>query len=172
MRLQFIAAVLGGLALLLGPVRAQTGQEAEGKRVYQKANCVGCHKWHGGGGGGYGGDALSLRATALDKEQIIETVTCGRPGTGMPYFKRGAYDGGEHPCYGLGRQDLGKSMPVEANVFLRPNEVAAAADYVLADIKGRGEPNYAECVAFFGNGSRVCNIYKNAQADAPKKEGG
>ena len=170
------AAILGGLLLLQAPARAQPsppgGSEAEGKRVYQKANCVGCHKWHGGGGGGYGGDALSLRATSLDRAQITETVTCGRPGAGMPYFKRGAYDGADHPCYGLSRQDLGKDIPVEATVFLRPNEVDAVAGYVLADIKGRGEPTYDECLAFFGDGSRVCNVYKNAQAAAPAKIGG
>ncbi|MET0515814.1 MAG: c-type cytochrome, partial [Nitrospiraceae bacterium] len=34
-----------------------------GKAVFKRANCVGCHKWHGNGGGGYGGDALSLRKT-------------------------------------------------------------------------------------------------------------
>ena len=28
---------------------------ARGKHVYRQANCVGCHKWHGGGGGSYGG---------------------------------------------------------------------------------------------------------------------
>jgi mono/diheme cytochrome c family protein len=62
-----------------------------GKAVFSKANCVGCHKWHGNGGG-YGGDALSLRKTELTRDQIIETVACGRPGTGMPFFSRGAYD--------------------------------------------------------------------------------
>jgi mono/diheme cytochrome c family protein len=48
-----------------------------GKAVFSKANCVGCHKWHGHGGGGYGGDALSLRKTELTREQIIETVAAG-----------------------------------------------------------------------------------------------
>ena len=64
---------------------AQSGPVAEiGKAVYKRANCVGCHKWHGNGGGGYGGDALSLRKTELTREQIAETVGCGRPGKGMP----------------------------------------------------------------------------------------
>lgn len=140
---------------------APPGDAAAGKRVYQKANCIGCHKWHGAGGGGYGGDALSLRATKLDRDQIAETIACGRPGTGMPYFQRGAYDGNEHPCNGLSRQDLGKDMPVEApSGFLRPGEIAAVIDYVTADIKGKGEPTYSDCTAFFGEGARVCNVYK------------
>jgi hypothetical protein len=181
MRATLATVILGVLALGALPRQPTHAQEsphgpaAEGKRVFQRANCVGCHKWHGGGGGGYGGDALSLRTTQLDRDQIIETVTCGRPGTGMPYFQRGAYDGEAHPCYGMGRQELDHDIPVEATTFLRPNEVSAVADYVVADIKGKGEPNYAECLAFFGEGSRVCNVYKAAPAaDAapPAKQGG
>ncbi|WP_315799586.1 c-type cytochrome [Bradyrhizobium sp. SZCCHNR1002] len=138
-----------------------------GKAVFKRANCVGCHKWHGNGGGGYGGDALSLRKTELDRQHIIETVTCGRPGTGMPYFARGSYDTAK--CYDMSRQDVGERMPPEGGVFLRPNDIEAVADYVLAHIKGRGEPSYDECTAFFGNTSRVCDIYK-ASATRPASE--
>ena len=153
-------------AALLLPVPA-LGQPAPadqtdaGKQVFKRANCMGCHKWHGNGGGGYGGDALSLRKTELTREQIIETVGCGRPGTGMPFFTRGAYDSVK--CHDMTREDVGAQIPPEANVFLRPNDVEAVADYVLARIKGRGEPNYSECVDFFGNASRVCDIYKAQQ---------
>jgi hypothetical protein len=63
------------------PARAQAPSDL-GRRVYEKANCVGCHKWHGGGGGGYGGAALSLRETMLDRADLIEMVRCGRPATG------------------------------------------------------------------------------------------
>ena len=129
-----------------------------GKAVFKRANCVGCHKWHGNGGGGYGGDALSLRKTELAREQIIETIGCGRPGTGMPFFLRGAYD--SIKCYDSVRQDLGGQVPPEATSFLRPSEVEAVADYVLARIKGKGEPTYDDCISFFAEGSRVCNIYK------------
>ncbi len=179
MRATFAIVLLGALALGVLPRHQSHAQDAahgsasEGKRVFQQANCVGCHKWHGAGGGGYGGDALSLRATQLDRDQIIETVTCGRPGTGMPYFQRGAYDNEAHPCYGMGRQDLGKDVPVEATKFLRPAEVGAVADYVVVEVKGKGEPTYDECIAFFGNGSRVCNVYKSPTAEGaqPGKQG-
>jgi mono/diheme cytochrome c family protein len=163
-----------GCALVMGFAGAAHAQAASdptdaGMAVFKRGNCVGCHKWHGNGGGGYGGDALSLRKTELTREQIIETVTCGRPGTGMPFFVRGSYD--TTKCYEMTRQDAGGQMPPEANVFLRPNEIEAVADYVLAHVKGRGEPNYDECVAFFGDGSRVCNIYKDAgQAAAPSDQ--
>jgi mono/diheme cytochrome c family protein len=147
---------------------AAYGQVAQtpdaGKAVFNRANCVGCHKWHGNGGGGYGGDALSLRKTELMRDQIIETVGCGRPGTGMPFFTRGAYD--EVKCHGMNRQDAGAQMPPEAGTFLRPKDIELVADYVIAYIKGNGEPTYAECVTFFSSGSRVCDIYKK-QAQKP-----
>ena len=142
-----------------------------GKAVFSKANCVGCHKWHGNGGGGYGGDALSLRKTELTRDQIIETVSCGRPGTGMPFFARGAYD--EVKCHGMTREDAGAQTPPEAGTFLRPKDIEAVADYVIAHIKGAGEPTYAECVGFFSSTSRVCDVYK-AQVqpnDAPASTG-
>lgn len=139
-----------------------------GKAVFAKANCVGCHKWHGNGGGGYGGDALSLRKTELTREQIIETVGCGRPGTAMPFFTRGAYD--EVKCHDMTRQDAGAQMPPEAGMFLRPKDIEAVADYVIAHIKGAGEPTYAECVNFFSSGSRVCDIYKTQATQAQKPD--
>jgi hypothetical protein len=131
-----------------------------GKAVFSRANCVGCHKWHGNGGGGYGGDALSLRKTEMSRDQIIETVGCGRPGTGMPFFTRGAYD--EVKCHGMNRQDAGAQMPPEGGTFLRPKDIA---DYVIAHIKGAGEPTYAECVSFFSSTSRVCDVYKEQKPD-------
>jgi hypothetical protein len=68
-------------------------------------------------------------------------------------------------------------MPPEAASFLRASEIEAVSDYVLAHVKGKGEPDYADCIAFFGEGSRVCDIYKTAQPNtgrtsdsAPGKE--
>jgi cytochrome c5 len=139
---------------------SEHAEDPEGKRLF-RADCAGCHKWHGNGGGGYGGAALSLRRTQLSRDQMIETVRCGRPGTGMPYHMRDAYE--DHNCYGLSKQDLGKDIPMAANAFLRPGEIAAIVDYVIAHVKGLGDPNYEQCIAFFGEGSRVCNIYKNGQ---------
>ena len=160
------AAAALAMTALAAPSRAEESEAALGRAIYSKANCVGCHKWHGGGGGGYGGAALSLRKTQLDRDQIIMTVTCGRPGAGMPSFLRGVYDDDakEHPCFGFSQKDLtGDNHVVEAGVFLRPNEIAAVADYVLANIKGHGDPTLAECLAFFGDKSRVCDIYQPKQ---------
>lgn len=167
MKLRMILSIATTLALSLTapcPLLAQSQSTADpsdaGKAIFKRANCMGCHKWHGNGGGGYGGDALSLRRTELTREQIIETVHCGRPGTGMPYFDRGAYDSVK--CYGMNRQDAGKEMPPEAGVFLREADIEAVADYVIAHIKGKGAPTFEECTTFFSATSKVCDIYKKA----------
>lgn len=164
-RIFSIATMVGLMVAGLCPMAAQcqgaVDPTAAGKAVFKRANCMGCHKWHGNGGGGYGGDALSLRKTQLTREQIIETVSCGRPGTGMPFFERGAYDTSK--CYGMNRQQAGDQMPQEANVFLRPKDIEDVADYVIAHIKGKGEPTFAECTAFFSETSRVCDIYKKSE---------
>ena len=156
-----VAAFLSTTSTALAQSATAADPTDAGKAVFKRANCFGCHKWHGNGGGGYGGDALSLRKTELSREQIIETVSCGRPGTGMPFFARGAYD--TVKCFDMNRQEAGSNMPPEANTFLRPNDIEAVADYVIAHIKGKGEPNYAECVTFFGDNSRVCDVYKKAE---------
>ena len=116
------------------------GRDLElGRQVYEKANCVGCHKWHGGGGGGYGGAALSLRETALDRELLVEVVRCGRPATRMPYHDRSAYQATD--CYGgMTKADLGADFPPKAATLLRDQEILAVAEYVLVRLQGKGEP--------------------------------
>lgn len=146
-------ALFAGLALSAPPAGAQAPDL--GRRVYEKANCVGCHKWHGGGGGGYGGAALSLRETPLERAELIEVIRCGRPATRMPYHDRKAYDGA--PCYGgVSKADLGADFPPKAATFLREQEIEAVAAYVIEHLQGQGEPTYGDCVAFWGKGSREC----------------
>jgi Cytochrome C oxidase, cbb3-type, subunit III len=158
----FVALGIAASAAMTSAVAQSADPTDAGKAVFRRANCFGCHKWHGNGGGGYGGDALSLRKTELTREQIIETVGCGRPGTGMPFFTRGAYDSVK--CYDMMRQHVGDRMPPEANLFLRPSDIEAVADYVTSHIKGKGEPTYGECTDFFGQGSHVCDVYKAQQS--------
>ncbi|MEI9899435.1 MAG: c-type cytochrome [Hyphomicrobium sp.] len=169
-----IAACVAGLLIVASANSAADGvappnshQLRIGKNVF-KASCGGCHKWHGGGGGGYGGAALSLRQTQLDRAMIIETVSCGRPGTGMPSHKRDAYKDGA--CYGLTKEAAGNTLPPVANDFLSPSEIEAVADYVIANVKGKGDPTLEECEAFWGQSSAVCNELKKASADEQHSE--
>ena len=165
LKLLAIPAALVVTMACAGVVHGQSsvgGHQArsEGQRIYEKANCVGCHKWHGNGGGGYGGAALSLRETQLDRDQIIEVVHCGRPGTGMPYHDRTAYK--DFSCFGgASAETFGPDMPAAAANFLRPKEIETVVDYVLQHIKGKGAPTYQDCTDFFGDGARACGVYKS-----------
>lgn len=144
---------------------AQPAPSDDGLRIYKSANCVGCHKWSGTGGGGYGGAAANLRETKLSLDQIEETIRCGRPMAGMPHFQLDAYSDGR--CYGLKASDLpdGK-MPPEPDHGLRPADIKAVAEYVATHIKDQGDPTFSQCQAFFGAGTRVCDVY------AKKDDGG
>ena len=162
-RIVAVGALALTVCLIVGPSLAAGNEAAVGQEIYKRANCVGCHKWHGSGGGGYGGAALSLRKTQLDKDQIATTVKCGRPGTGMPYFGRDSYPTNKSEpatCYGMTRDDLGKTPLAQGGTFLKPEEVEAVAEYVVHQVKGKGEPNLADCVAFYGEQSSACDVYK------------
>ncbi len=147
------------LALTASGAAADAADLALGQRVYKKANCVGCHKWHGDGGGGYGGAALSLRHTELDRGALVEVVRCGRPGTRMPYHDRKAY--AADPCYdGVTKGDLGHDFPPKAAIFLRPVEIDAVVEYVKAQLQGKGAPTHADCIAFWGEAAKQCDEHK------------
>lgn len=151
---------LAGLLIICLTVLTTPSSDADerGKAVYKKANCVGCHKWHGAGGGGYGGAALSLRKTELTRDQFLEVVRCGRPATRMPYHDRRAWKQ-QMPCFEMTRQEIGSDAPPKAAKLLRPEEVEAVTDYVYAAVVGKGEPTKAECVAFWGADARECTRF-------------
>ena len=58
-----------------------------GGRESFSTNCVLCHKYDGRGGPSEGGYGADLRVTKLTQEELIEVITNGRAGKGMPPFK-------------------------------------------------------------------------------------
>jgi mono/diheme cytochrome c family protein len=149
----------------IDPTRAQSAFSAEdaraiefGKEIFKvKANCQFCHKWDASGDTGYGGNALSLRKTALNAEQFAEVVRCGRPSTGMPYHDRLAYT--DKRCYGVTREEAGKDMPPMGE-FLSAREVDAVVRYLFAKAVGHGASTYEDCVDFWGKDTRQCEPMK------------
>jgi mono/diheme cytochrome c family protein len=164
-------SMVPALALLLSAgipaaAAAQTALSAEearflefGKEIFKsKAVCQFCHKWDASGDQGYGGNALSLRATQLTPEQLTEVVKCGRPGTGMPYHDRFAYT--DKRCYGYTSDQLGSDMPPAGNDFLSAREVEAVVKYLFAKDVGRGPATYEDCVDFWGKDTQQCQPMK------------
>src|SRR5207344_2952791 len=104
----FCAALLA--LVVTAAARAQTPDPADiadGLRIYQqKGNCQACHGWAGDGRkmDSQMPDGANLRESTLNRQDLIMTIKCGRPGTGMPAFDRFAYSDGR--CYGLRQADL------------------------------------------------------------------
>ena len=159
-----IAAVLAAIAAERAYAQDTSSAEqarviAQGKDIFKtKATCQFCHKWDASGDQGYGGNALSLRATKLTPAQVAETIKCGRPGTGMPYHDQFAYT--DKRCYGMTRADLGNDIPPEPNSFLNSDEIDAVVKYLFAADVGRGPSTYDDCVAFWGTETRQCDSMK------------
>jgi hypothetical protein len=96
-----------------------------------KAGCSDCHGWSGNGFSSAfhaEGRAPSLRETQLTRDQIRETIQCGRPGTPMPHFDRFAYT--DKRCYDMTAEELGDRKPNRAPTTLQSYEIDALADYV------------------------------------------
>ena len=50
-----LAFILVAASAIATSAFAQSADPTDaGKAVFKRANCIGCHKWHGNGGGGYG----------------------------------------------------------------------------------------------------------------------
>jgi len=147
----------GGVRALGPPVGAEPLKSVDyGLATAKRANCMGCHKWHGGGGPGYGGAAISLRETQLNREQIIEVIKCGRPGTNMPFFDRRSYKQDE--CYDLTFDDFAgdeNNRPLKGKISLNDRQINAVADFVVAELKGKPITK-VYCEKFFGGPTRQC----------------
>ena len=130
-----------------------------GLRLFQsKGNCNTCHGWAGDGRkmDTQMPDGANLRETTLDRETIIKTIQCGRPGTGMPAFDRLAYSDGR--CYGMKAADLDKAgmALTDPPATLAAREMNLIADFLFAKVVGKGPMNKAACIAFWGSDVAAC----------------
>jgi cytochrome c553 len=126
-------------ALLLCSDLAAAQDTSFGQRLYRdKADCQFCHGVNGDGRGDprSPGKAPDLHQTRLDREQLIEVIACGRPGSEMPHFDKYAYEAKD--CYGLSAEELGKNIPPDPHsTSLNKREISALADFILATFVGK-----------------------------------
>jgi len=155
--------IIAATLLLAGAARAQTPDPADiadGMRLFrQKGNCQACHGWAGDGRklDSQMPDGANLRASALDRESMVKTIKCGRPGTGMPPFDKFAYSDGR--CYGLKQDDLkGRRMP-DPPATLLAREIDMIAEFMLAKIIGKGPMDRAKCIDYWGSDVEVCSEF-------------
>lgn len=149
-------------SLMAPPADAEGVRTHPGAAVYKASGCMNCHKWHGMGGSGYGGTPINFRETFLDRDEIIEVIACGRPGTAMPMHHRNAY--GRYDCYGgLTLEDLEGATPGRSAIRLSSRQMKNLAEFIVDHFKGRSNDIVeSDCRIFFGD-SRIC---KNLDAAA------
>jgi Cytochrome C oxidase, cbb3-type, subunit III len=154
-------ALAGAMVLIAATgARAQDAADiADGMKLFlNKANCQACHGWAGDGRklDNQMPDGANLRERQLDRETLVTTIKCGRPGTQMPSFDRFAYTDGR--CFGLKAADLRSrqlTMP-DPPATLAPNEVNLIVDFLLAKVVNKGPIDRASCAAYWGSEVETC----------------
>ncbi len=106
---------------------------AAGEAAWDKAGCLQCHGSNGeGGDGGEFPAGPSLRQTRLDRAALIETISCGLPGTAMPSWLDDAYT--KRACYGF---PLGPPpAEITTTPVLSAAEIEALVDFLGAKFIG------------------------------------
>jgi hypothetical protein len=163
-----VLPALGFLMLLGAPATSQTatalaqGQDRvrAGLEVWRSSGCADCHGPFADGNpedGDYPVGA-NLRTTRLDAAGLKLTITCGRPGTGMPSFDEGAYR--MRGCYGRPLGDAPDNLqPTPRSLSF--DEIDAVIAYLQARIVGRGKITREECLSYFdGSLSSSCDDLK------------
>ena len=163
------AAIFLYCALRAGSVaiaqEADPVQIEAGMRVYKTtAECEHCHGWTGRGG--LANDepennaGPSLVRSELDREAMIEIVSCGTPAPReMPQYLATAWTQGR-PCYGQVAEDLlPKRLPPRPYQILRPSQIEAVVTYVQEVYQGKGM-TLDTCVKYYSPTSRSCERYR------------
>src|SRR5262245_43289630 len=132
---RLLTALLGTAGRAQAPDAADV---ADGMRLYlQKGDCQACHGWAADGRkmDSQMPDAPNLRETRLNRERLVQTIKCGRPGTGMPAYDKFAYSDGR--CFGMKQADLKSPMPDPPATF-QAREIELVADFLFAKVVGKG----------------------------------
>lgn len=162
-----IAAFLALVILAAPMARAQqaadpTPDPVRGKAAFTKADCTKCHGWAADGKTGIAlkyPAGVSLRASTLDKQGLTEVISCGRPGTEMPYHDRAAYR--DDRCYGMVMSDFDPDDPPHRGKTLGEKDIANIVAYLQTHVIGLGKPTFQECTDFFDNpAAKACRGLK------------
>ncbi len=113
-----------GVAGFAAPAAAQDAALAD---AWMSGGCAACHGANGEGGEpGKMPPGPRLQRTRLTVEHLVEVITCGRPGTGMPSHLENAYT--EVQCYDM---PLGaRPDRLTRSVNLEPDVIERIAQYI------------------------------------------
>ena len=157
-----VLATSASSARFLSTAHAQSADPsdvAEGMRLYlQKGDCQSCHGWAADGRkmDSQMPDGSNLRETRLNRDRLVQTIKCGRPGTGMPAFDKFAYTDGR--C-GLKAADL-KTPMTDPPATFQPREIDLVVAFLMEKVVGKGPMDRAKCVAYWGSDVDACKDFK------------
>jgi mono/diheme cytochrome c family protein len=149
------------VGLLTSAVQAQNDDLVKaGLATWRNSGCADCH------GAFADGEkqrdemptGANLRTAKLDAAALKQTISCGRPGTGMPSFDEGAYK--VRACNGLKLgTPPGDLFP--APVTLTPDEIDTVVTYLQARVIGKGRTiTKQECLFYYAEDPDWCEDYK------------
>lgn len=139
------ALILGWMLVASVPSQAQE-EEATGGQLWRLGGCFNCHGLMADGVGEADYPAgPNLMRSALDRDQLIATIACGRPNTQMPMNLVGAYT--EIPCYGF---PLGDAPDVPSGADFTMEEIETLVDFLLEVVVGQSGVSREYCAAFYG----------------------
>jgi mono/diheme cytochrome c family protein len=123
-----------------------------------RGGCFNCHGDFGQGGeGGHFPAGPSLRKSALDVDTMQQVISCGLPGTKMPYNLAGAYKTEE--CYGT----VGEDPPpdVVPGTELSKQEITDLVAYLGARVHGQRRITKDQCIEYYDDpNAPACAAYR------------
>jgi len=162
-RSRVIAAGCAAVVLshLTVAVHAQDNDRVKaGLALWRNSGCADCH------GAFADGEkqrdempsGANLRTTRLDAASLKDTISCGRPGTGMPSFDEGAWK--VRACNGqTPGEPPGDLFPAPAT--LTPDQIDAVVTYLQARVIGKGRKvSKQECLFYYAEDPGWCEDYK------------
>jgi hypothetical protein len=155
-----LGAVGAALALATAALAQTAGRVTDGLELWKTSGCPDCH---GAFADGNPDDddypiGANLRTTRLDAAGLRLTVSCGRPGNGMPAFDAAAYR--TRICYGRPLGEVPDNLQPTPRT-LSPAEIDAVVAYLQASVIGRGAITREECLSYFNDADPSrCDDYK------------
>lgn len=152
------------LTKIEGVTELEGANIVRGKRMFsqQGGNCISCHGWDGDGTGKNPrseGAAALLRESGLDAAGFIEIISCGIPGTPMPYHDSQAYK--DDRCYGMVAADFEAGQEPDKGKSIKKDDIVNLVAYIMTSIQGKPAATYDDCAAWFeASAEKSCAGFK------------
>lgn len=158
--IKYAALALGVSIAVTSATFAQNEDRVKtGLATWRNSGCADCHGAFADGEKqrDEAPTGANLRTTRLDAAALKQTISCGRPGTGMPSFDEGAYK--VRACNGKALGDPPNDLyPAPTN--LSQEQIDAVIAYLQARVIGKGRTiTKQECLFYYADEPEWCDDY-------------